>query len=121
MISEFYIYCEDYDLDEVAEEMTERITQFVAQYGDRVVVVNRKEEGSVPDFPPWDLGVNYDERVVTRDEVKGLFLFFHTLSAEFDRSFLVGFVSEHGISEDIAAIEASTPLEETMRLVLDEN
>ena len=120
MISEFYIYCDGYDLREIADDLVSRIGQFIIPYGDHIVLVNRRTEGIGPDLPPWDLGVNYDERGLTMDDRKDLILFFHTLASEFDRSFVVGHITENGQADDITFIEPGSPVDETILLVLNQ-
>ncbi|GAB5562758.1 MAG: hypothetical protein SynsKO_44050 [Synoicihabitans sp.] len=120
MISEFYIYCDGYDLHEIADDLESRICQFITPYGDHIILVNRRSEGSGPDLPPWDLGVNYDERGLTMDDRKDLILFFHTLSTEYDRSFVIGHITDSGQPDDITFIEPGTPVDETIRLVLNQ-
>ena len=100
--------------------MRSRIEEFIAPYGGRVRIVDqrREEKEDSADLPDWDLGVNFEIESVADAEKKDLLLFFQTLSAQFDRDFILGGVSPYGQADDFLSVSAGEPLEPAIDLLL---
>ncbi len=120
MIATFYIYADGFDLDEIAPELLARIEAFVAPYSGRVRVVDQREERKKesPDWPDWDLGVNFEFETLTTAERKDLLLFFQHLSSEFGRDFIVGGVLPSGQTEDFVSVSSGETLDQAFDLLL---
>jgi hypothetical protein len=121
VISTFYIYADGADLEDIAFEMRARIEKFIEPYQGRVRVVDQREEKEKeesPELPDWDLGVNFEIESLSDVEKKDLLLFFHSLSAEFGRDFILGGALPHGLSGDFVSVSAAEPLEPAIDLLL---
>ena len=117
MISTFYIYADGNDLDDSAAEVRSRIETFVEPYRGRVRVVDQRADDVATELSDWDLGVNFEFESLTNAEKKDLLLFFHCLSADFGRDFIVGGALPHGLSEDFVSISAAESLERAIDLL----
>lgn len=114
-----YIYSDGADIEDTASSMRLRIEQFVELYAGRVRVVDqRHDQNAGPGLPDWDFGVNFEDDSLTSEEKKDLLLFFQSLSAEFDRDFVVGITTPFGQTDDIASVSRNEPLEPVIKALL---
>jgi len=115
----FYIYSDGADIEAIAPVMRAKIEAFVAPYGARVLVVDQRattaEEGSLPD---WEFGVNFESDALSSDEKRDLLFFFQSLGIEFGRGFVVGFVTRHGQTEDIAFVSPDDSFDQALETFL---
>jgi len=116
----FYIYLDGADIEEIAPAMREKIEAFVGAYGDRVLVVDQREEKAKEDgdLPDWEFGVNFESDALSDSEKRDLLFFFQTLGSDFGRGFVVGFVTRHGQTEDIAFVSPDDSFDQALEVFL---
>jgi hypothetical protein len=118
VITAFSIYADGADLAEIALTLRSRIEGFVAPYGTRVRVLDRRRGDLPAGVADWHLGVNFEIEALADDEKSDLLLFFQSLSIEFGRDFIVGGALPHGQFEDFAWVSAGESLEQAFDLLL---
>jgi hypothetical protein len=122
MTSTCHIYVDGSDLGEIAPELRERIEAFVQPYQGRVRIVDQPgtQPADAVDLPTWDLGVNFEFQALTQAEKKELLVFFQSLSAEFDRDFVLGGGLAAGQSEEVVTIAVGLSLKPALEFLQPE-
>ena len=104
--SEIYIYIDGADLHEIAESLLARLDDWQQRESSNAIVVNdqypRTPDLEPEDLPDWNLGLNLDLRLVTREELERTIEFLIRLAEAFQRDFVIGcHDSTTGMSEDM--------------------
>ena len=117
---QFYIYIDGFDLDDCAEHISERILDFITPYGERIGFVNKREPSmGGSDLPVWNLGVNFYDDTLSESEKSDLIFFFHQLSSESGREFILGGRRGTDMPEDYISISPQNPIEAAIELVTE--
>jgi hypothetical protein len=118
-----YAYVDGSDLDEVADDIESRVTQFVRETGwrhanPRLVNQRRKNDPTLgpDDLPDWELGLNVElpdapgEAHGWFQDVESIARFLADLHAITGRDFVIGIGdNERGVSEDLFFVNDATP------------
>jgi hypothetical protein len=90
-----FVYVDGSDLDEIADLLMRRFTDFVQRWDVATArVVNDRRPPSPGlregDFPDWDLGLNFTIDRLPRAKIEELVTFLSRLARETNREFIIG-------------------------------
>jgi hypothetical protein len=93
---QLFIYIDNHDLEDIAEEISVKIQQWIKDSGVNVDFINNKIEDSIseldPEFDHWDLGLEF---YCTRSKkLKSPLAFLQTIAEEYEQVFALGTVDE---------------------------
>ena len=125
-----YAYVDGADLEDVAESLQARFTQFVGSrswIAGHASVVNRRhgaETCTQPgDLPLWDLGLNLELPDSGTEswfaDVEAVARFLGTLHHECGRSFIIGIAdNETGVTDDLFDVSTDSPVLGKLRAII---
>ena len=115
-----YILADVFDLEDCAALITERAERFIMPYAGRALFINERSTNPSlsTDYPDWHLGIQFRFEALTPSERKDVILFFHQLSAEIGRAFVLGGRGARGgESEDWHFIDANSSIDPILDFV----
>ena len=104
--SKLYVYVDGSDLEDISEYLLQQLHGWENRERVGMAIVNdrypRTPDLEPDDLPEWNLGINLDLEVISKDELKRTIQFLIGLAEVSRRDFAVGYYdAKRGISEDL--------------------